>query len=570
MRLLLAFAVLLSSLPIVTATPHHAAGGRRASTTNTRHSRFTLPTPEDTPAPSPSPTPTPDPVLEQAEREAKLAEELKKKAVSDKERIEAENDKLKAQVQPLGAPTNVTIPTGSVSTDSSGWVESQMLAQEAARQIAADLSARLCGLAPTMIASADRSSAPPRNALRTLVIYNQADITAVELYVAVMGQLGILHEELETMNGLAQQARIATDPKTGDGKFVPDDADNKMRTLAALPAVLAAPGVATGIIKSVAELINLFRTDTTFANRQVTISVDQVVSYVVNDLSEFPRCRTVKTYYPAVYPPKLLESATNSNLIILIRDVDRSKTTGSIHIEAIDARIKELTKFIGFYEDREKKTKDRNAKQAPFDKDCKNKSTAACKKLKKEIEELDTAIKKLNDDLVAGVGDKFAERVPNFKRWIEELGEVKTKMAALGTATGLILTKLNTPDEASKLTALAQLVRAERLHGIMNNESTYTLRVDAKANGTTKIKKNLFVDAKVRHSAGADLVYQLFDNSGFIKQAGVMQCYIEYQSSNDVHGIVSGTRTVECQSQSNNGAAGQARKNKNGSTQAGR
>ena len=566
MRLLVAVAILFSSLPIVTATPPNAAAVRRARTTNTNLSRLALPTPDETP--TPSPTPTPDRVLEQAERDAKLAEELKKKAVSDKERVAAENDKLKAQVQPLGAPNNITIPTGSVSTDSAGWVESQMLAQEAARQIAQDLSDRLCGLATPVIASTDRSSLPAMGGLRTLVVYNQPDLTAVELYVAVMGQLELLQEELDTMNALAVQARTGTDPKTGNGQFMPSNANARMHSLTALPAVLAAPGVATGIIKSIAELVNLFRTDTTFANQQVTISVDQVVSYVVNDLSTSDQCRSVRTYYPAVYPPNVLASATRSALINLIRDVDRSNTTAGIHIEAIEARIKELTKFIGLFGDRKNKTKARDEKQAAYDKDCKNKNTAACKKLKKEIEDLNKAIKEVNDALVAGVGNNPEDRVPKFKGWNEKLGELKTKMQALVTATGLILTKLNTPDEGSKLTALAQLLRAERLHAIMDDDNAYTLRVDAKANGTTKIKKNLFVDAKVRHSAGADLVYQLFDRSGFIKQAGVMQCYIEYQSSNDVHDIVSGIRGVECRSQMNNGAAGQAKNSKNGSTQA--
>jgi hypothetical protein len=47
----------------------------------------------------------------------------------------------------------------------------------------------------------------------------------------------------------------------------------------------AAPGIATGLIKSVAELINLFRTDTTFTNKAITVSEDVVVSYVVEDLT---------------------------------------------------------------------------------------------------------------------------------------------------------------------------------------------------------------------------------------------------------------------------------------------
>ena len=99
-------------------------------------------------------------LLEQAKREAQIADELKKKAVADKERIEAENAKLKAEVQPLGAAT-VTVPTGSVTTDAAGWVESQMLAQEAAKQISARLKNSLCGQDFKLIAAKPGAAPSP-------------------------------------------------------------------------------------------------------------------------------------------------------------------------------------------------------------------------------------------------------------------------------------------------------------------------------------------------------------------------------------------------------------------------
>src|SRR6185295_20153400 len=101
MRLLLVIILLISSLPISTAPRVHAAHVVRSGV-----AAYANPPRED-PTPTPSPTPTPDPVLEQAERDAKLAEELKKKAVSDQERAEAEAARLKALTQPLGAPSNI-------------------------------------------------------------------------------------------------------------------------------------------------------------------------------------------------------------------------------------------------------------------------------------------------------------------------------------------------------------------------------------------------------------------------------------------------------------------------------
>src|SRR5688572_20751709 len=124
MRLFLVITLFITSLPITTPA--------RVVRTESKMATFAA-RPMETP--TPSPTPTPDPVLEQAKREAEIADELKKKAVADKERAAAEAERLKTLALPFGTPSNVQVPTGNVQTDAAGWVESQMLAHEAARQI---------------------------------------------------------------------------------------------------------------------------------------------------------------------------------------------------------------------------------------------------------------------------------------------------------------------------------------------------------------------------------------------------------------------------------------------------
>ena len=213
------------------------------------------------------------------------------------------------------------------------------------------------------------------------------------------------------------------------------------------------------------------------------------------------------------------------------------------------------------FESREKKTKGKSAKEgekekkdeAIKDKGCmkrRRQGTAECRKLKdeskalgEEVAQINKDIEKLDDDLKEVKADK-----DNFKDWIEKLTDLRALTQSLVTATGLITAKLNTPDEATKLTALAQLIRAERLYKILKADGAYTLHVEVKANGTTKVKKNIFVDAKVRHSAGADLTYQLIEGGGVIAQGQELKCYIEYQSARDVQNIVSGTgkRRVTC------------------------
>lgn len=567
MRLLLVITLLISPLPTKTYG--------RTVTPARPVVESSAPVPDQTP----TPTPTPDPVLEQAKREAAIADELKKKAVADKERAEAEAERLKALALPFGTPSNVQVPTGSVTTDAAGWVESQMLAQEAARQITARLTRTLCngnfmpgGIALTPVSTPAPSTLPqpaptptparPTDSINTLVIYNNTDLAGVELYNTVAGQLDKLNQEFRGANQKARDLLAATDPNVA-----PTAAVTGARTSALAP-VLAAPGIATGLIKSVAELINLFRTDTRFENKTVQISEDMVVSHVVHQLTNGGaggRCPgSIKVYYPALYPPLLVNSSASSPLVALLNEVEREKNEAALLVERIDNRIKELNQLRAKLEDLEKKGKAKGAKAAELKaKEAKEpevcggrrrRNSPECKKLiaeiealRKEVIELEKAIAELDAALKPNIKANAAA-TNNFEGWPEKLAEQKSRMQALINSTDLLSSRLNTPDANTKLTALAQLLRAEKLNQILADPQTFTLRVAVNANGTTKIKKNLFVDAKVRHSAGANLVYQLFNRDGALAQGDVMQCYIDYRSAQDVFDVVSGADTVECRS----------------------
>jgi hypothetical protein len=511
--------------------------------------------PTPTPSPSPSPAATPDPVLEQAQRDAKLAEELKKKAVSDQGRAEAEAARLKAQVQPLGAPANVTVPTGSVTTDAAGWVESQMLAQEAARQIALRLTQSLCS---QPITPGDSLAAAQK--VKTIVIHSPGDLAGVELYGTILGQLDKLNDDLKKKNMEAAGALSKTDPT----RATPAGVLGFDPTIA-----FAAPGIATGVIKSVAELVNLFRTDTSFTNQAITLNTDTVVAHIVRNFNAGAAKGSnncvgpVRVYHPALYSPRLLDSSKGSPLLKLLNDVETAKVEAAGNVEKLDARIKQLKELGAAVESREKKKKEKAGKEkekakkdGELGKGCKTRRrqrTPECQKLKKESDALGEEIAQLDKDIAQLDEDlKDVKADPaDFKGWIEKLTDLRAKTQSLVTATDLIMAKLNAPDEATKLTALAQLIRAERLHKILSTDGTYTLHVEVKANGTTKVKKNLFVDAKVRHSAGADLTYQLIEGGGVIAQGHELKCYIEYQSARNVQEIVSGTggRRVTCRSQ---------------------
>src|SRR5882724_8728077 len=67
-----------------------------------------------------TPSPTPDEELDQAKRQTALDQERQKQAEARQAEVEAKNATLKAKLQPLGA-SNVTVPSGNVSTDQAGF-----------------------------------------------------------------------------------------------------------------------------------------------------------------------------------------------------------------------------------------------------------------------------------------------------------------------------------------------------------------------------------------------------------------------------------------------------------------
>lgn len=504
-----------------------------------------------TPAPSPSPSPTPDEELNAAKREAALAEERQKKAKAEQGETEAERAKLKAELGPLKDPS-VSVPTGGVTTDQAGFVEVQMLAQEAARDITASLSGVLCKGRPVKV--------------NTLVVYNGTDITALALYASMLEQLKKFAEEFETKEGETEVVLKTTVPTATP---TPTSVAPTGASADPLSLAIAAPAVATGLVKSVAELVNLFRTDTEFKNKNVVIPEDMVISYLVQTINEgftSPDGTTTVTcadkpavYYPNLFPPKLLTTSAGSNLLTQLNTLSAAKNTAANNIKRIDARVKLITGIAAALKKQEEQslaladaTADRAAKEAALKKlggvKCK---TPRCKKLNDDIDALDTRIDGLNVELrktgrdlneLTGGKPLVAGFAQKQEGWVATLNDLKAKTRFLIDAAEQITSKLNTPDETTKLTALAQLLRAERLASILEKPGAYTLRVSVAANGTTKIKKNLFVDAKVRHSAGANLVYQLFDKDGRVVMGDAMQFYYDYSSSSDVRSEVSGRK----------------------------
>lgn len=486
------------------------------------------PSPSDDPIPTASPTP--DTQLDDAKREAALAAERQKKAEAEQAEAEARRAKLKAETDAFGDASKVSVPSGSVQTDQEGFVEVKMLSLEAARNITQRLTSTLCE--PGISKGGSKIGK-----IDTLVIYNETELGAVVLYRTMLTQLNQFNKEFVVKQKEFMALNESTNPKAVKA-IVAEVADNSATGGNPLLAAAAIPGAATGIITSVAQLVNLFRTDTNFQNKTVAIPEDMVVSYLISNLNRTDvTCgNRPAVYYPHLYPVKLFVDQSNSALLLTLAGIGSDVQTSGDNIKKVEARIKLINDIAGAIQGKgdnedalalKQKTRDLlNAQNG-----CRR---GACRKLDGEIAELKAKIEEAGKAIADATGNNLDRFNSKFKGWLKDLKQFQAQTQLLIDAANQITTKLDTQDEATRMTALAQLLKAEQLATVLSNDKTFTLRVSVAANGTTKIKKNIFVDAKVRHSAGANLVYQLFNHNGEVVLGDAMQFYFDYKSATQV------------------------------------
>jgi hypothetical protein len=496
------------------------------------------------------PSPTPDEELERAKRATALAEEKQKVAEAEQAELEARRAKLKAATDPFGDTSKVTVPSGDVKTDQAGFVEVRMLSLEAARGIANRLATTLC----------------KNSGAETLVIYDQSELKAIVFSHTMVTQLQALDKELQARRTSAVQVLADTNPRKPDEplssktkhQLLTESESSKNQAFMTdsfsafesfLPAA-ALPGVATGLISSIAQLTNLFRTDTEFKNKDVAIPEDMAVSYIVRGLTDTAICSEAPAiYYPRLYPTNLFVDNSNSPLLKAVNDLRAETQITGDKLKEVANRIKTINEIAGAIDERdglvEQREKLQNERTALLKTDphCRR---AKCRKLTDDIGTLEGDVVTANNAINKATNngeDRFAE---GFKTWLKFLKKVATETQPLIDAAEEIVLKLDKPDETTNTTALAQLLQAEKLGLILNANSAFMLRVAVSANGTTKIKKNMFIDAKVRHTAGADLVYQLFDHNGRVVMGDAMQFYFDYKSASQVmQQVADGQKAIE-------------------------
>jgi hypothetical protein len=345
----------------------------------------------------------------------------------EKEQTEAEKNLVQAYL-PAATATPLA---GTTTADSNVVMESQIISYKAMSEVAGYVGSQI----------------RQKSGFSTVVVYNDKDVPVLQQLVTLKAQLDLLKRTY---------ADLRTKPVSGQ---------NGTESLA---AGLLAPEVATTLLKSAADFLAMFRTNTDLKGNSFTPEESALVAQLPAQLG------SVKLIYPALYPPRLLVAPDTGQdgLMRAISDVFEEKSSAQ----------QAIAQYQTAYEAEDKTCKSGK----PEEKD------AACK------------------DAAA-----YAERIARLKA----LNDQFDKFVAALTAV----------DEKSATSPLVSLLRAEKLYRLMSDSQTATLYIKVlKAGGNNKITQNLFKGTKITHSGGVVVSYILFNNAGEVTQADTLYNYDGY------------------------------------------
>jgi hypothetical protein len=522
MRILIASVVFVALIAVGISNQQAASGSSQPESISVAADE-----PQESPTPTPTPTPTPDPAIEKANKEKTIAEAEKAAAEARKAASEAETAaiaaKLAAQRAKLGlgptdAAATATPPAGNITPTQGGkFIETQILADASARQATHQLVEQLCGALPgfpTPSPTPTPIKALVKKPLKTLVINNGADRSSVEKFRSILAQVQFLDEEYKRLIKQAESLRLNLREKAEGPEF-------------AAPLLIPA---ATEIVKGAATLINLFRTDTEFQDQTVVVNSRTIVTLLTNKLlsASTGQCQVEAIFHPAIYPLSLSANGKDGSLIKAYRELLKDITDGDAEIVLDNQKISALTKRLA---ELNKEIADLNEKIEAHKKGEKEatKKTQGHKKKKAKEEPPPVDVAQLKNDLEAKEAEKelIEEKITKVKQAVAEIEAFKASLSD-------IFKLLTAVDDATKLPLLANLIRAERLSDILANPNTYALDLDVKASGTNRIRRNLFWNARIAHSAGVSIDANLYNNEDKQVFGTIEPFYVEFTGSKQI------------------------------------
>lgn len=424
--------------------------------------------------------------LELAQLKIKLEKEKLTRELSDLDKkakddaTKAQIDLYKAQKDLIGgtAPTalsgSITISKGDVT-----MAETRALVHRSLDKMIGEFIANLKNSTCSPIPCDDQNK-------KKIIIYNSDIYQSFPDYEALIKELDMLeskyNQEISKLNSF----------------------------LGLAPAgVVGTIAVASEIVKSLANLATLFRTETEFKVNEEVISEEVLVSKF--RMKDFCCNRTY--YYPSIVPMKVVET---SPLLSGIKKLD-------IATDSLEAKIKEFekTKILPLQSNLQKLKEFEKRSRTFLDKNISSKSLSASDKF--VLEELYNDIENefgLGADVsldinglkkeIEDIKSKIRENEANLKDEEGNLNPVKENSKKLNEVVATIKTSLSEViDEEKRSTLLRELLVAESVIDEVD-KGAYTLKLTASSIGTNRIRKNL-IFSTLKHSAFTEINITLFE-----------------------------------------------------------
>jgi hypothetical protein len=369
-----------------------------------------------------------------AKEEVELREGV---ALSKQKILQAERDRWKSPA--------VEALDGKISSEGTA-IENRVLANEALQK------------AFTKLVSDINEQATFKNKPITFIILHAPDLVVLEAYNGIVEQLTVIAR-------MYDDALSAAENNFGRGL-----------TGGGIDPLLPA-FAAGGIVRSVADILSLFRTNNEYKHFDLPVDDMQLVASIVKSAKAQKLNWTI--YHPAVYPVETVPvSPGKSKLMQKLGELRKKGNKLAIVNKELEDKLARLQRDLAGCTDQT---------------------------LKQELEKDIVNAQEVKDDLLS--------LMPIF----DQLETAITSSVAIGATT-----------------QFSQLLRAERLAERLAGGDSYMIKLSAISRGSTRVRTNLFWSSGIRYSGGSELSCIVFHPDGKVLYADIVLCYIPFKKSGDI------------------------------------
>ncbi|MBD0369481.1 MAG: hypothetical protein ICV60_01400 [Pyrinomonadaceae bacterium] len=451
------------------------------------------------------------------------AETIKAEAEARKAAIEAQQAEFDAKF-----PKATSTPlAGTTTTNDAAFIEEIIQGNKAVRATA------------TQIAE-DMYRDGTLNRMQVLVVQNPASINLLTSYVAGLKRIELLQRAYDQLIKEETYALKQNPP-------YPVDTPTARQTGSARRSFANVLGAATSTVGSFVDFLSFFRTNVDIRGETFGVNEDVFVDALFDAITTRYGGR-VRLYYPTDVPPNLGDPA-NSEILRQIqvlyekKDLAEDKEQEIKEVVALKReQIEGLNQLIA-----EAKRAIDDANKPPADSDEVQASNGS--RVRGRRADRGTFNRQSVRSAPAPAANGLEQKIAEYKKqiWILEQEISRLNRGALylpGTNTQFtnLIKDLLAVDEKSGISLITGYIQTEGLKDAMSSDDSYWLTLEVvKAGGNRKVQSNLIWDvfrggAKITHSGGAVVHFNVYDKKGRSVFSGIRSSYLPYRSPKKITG----------------------------------